>query len=475
MKIEALIEKERSQNPNRHILEILDNVDEEANDPEISNEIKQLRHSITQPKADEKFPRQNKAYRAIVSTIKSWQKKDFHSHISPSLSIQWIIDSVKNHWSLFEENFASHLNDEKYAEWRKKNKTSVTLNVIKALLEGKSDKEIKTMFFRYDDPEDAFDIPMLFSSSNHLDFLIDAIEYASKAYFDDGVCLVGLRLNPCKEYNGVRVDPFVLLKKVDTMLTRIEAEANKKYNRNHRVEFVCSFNQANHPKKKDWMIQTIKEAINRKAKKQTDGVDRIVGIDLSGRESDATKRSSWKELYSLIDYAKQQNVALELVCHGGDRWNICESYDLDLSKHLDYLKDAMRIKNLSRIGHANCLWPNYKFVRISAESTARKLIPNKDKSQGQAIDEILDYLSTHNVAINTLPKPEFYTIQTMKKHPFYYWKKKGIRLCVGIDGTNYIGSTLSEWIAWILLSAPLNEEVERTGITVSEMQDIVCM
>ena len=135
----------------------------------------------------------------------------------------------------------------------------------------------------------------------------------------------------------------------------------------------------------------------------------------------------------------------------------------------------MRINNLSRIGHANCLWPNYKIVRISTESTARKLIPNKDKNQRQTIDEILDYLSNHNIAINTLPKPEFYTIQTMKKHPFYYWKKKGVRLCVGIDGTTYIGSTISEWITWLLLIAPQDECKERSTLTVAEMQKISCL
>ena len=82
VKIAGLIEQEISQNPHRHILEILDSVAQSAHNAEISNEIKQLHHSIAQPKENERFPRQNKAYRAIVSTVKSWQKKDFHKNLS---------------------------------------------------------------------------------------------------------------------------------------------------------------------------------------------------------------------------------------------------------------------------------------------------------------------------------------------------------------------------------------------------------
>ena len=473
--ISTLLHHEIKTNPDRHIFAILQTISNKQNG-EIAKEVAKLIQTIKYPKDNEQFPRRNKAYRAILSTVRSWAKQDYHSHVSPSLSVQWVIDSVKNNWHQFEKKFKELIEKIEFSEWREKKKYSVTLKTIQAFLQKKTNQEIKKIFSYYNDPEDAFDIPMLFSASNQVDFLLDAISYVSQNYFNDGVRLVGLQFNPCKEYNGVKIDPFMLLEKLDITLKNIETLTNKKYGGNHQVQFICSFNQANHPEKKEWFIKTMEKIIQQKiAGKTFAGVDRIIGIDLSGRETDGTKRSNWKELHSIIEKAKQCNINLKSVCHAGDRWNVDTTYDLDIDKHLKYMKDTILIKNLSEIGHGNLLWPDHKIVRINSKSSLRKLIPDNNKKHKQKTEKILRILKEKNIAINALPKPEFYTIQTMKKHPFYYWKKMGIQLCVGIDGTSYIGSTLSEWITWLLLAAPQQESAQKATLTVAEIQQIVCL
>jgi len=251
---------------------------------------------------------------------------------------------------------------------------------------------------------------------------------------------------------------------MDKAIKREVTCANKIFGGEHRVQFTFSFNQAKHALKKKWFLETMNRVMEQK-RLGDKACARVAGVDLSGPECDASKRSLWKDV---IDF----DVAF--VCHAGDRWNVDESYNFDLDAHLAYVEDALMLDRLSRIGHGNILWPECKAVRPSKDC-AHRVFENVTVAHQKKIKEIVCLVRDKGIGINCLPKTEFRRVARMKQHPFYYWKKEGVRLHVGIDGTCYINGGLSEWIVWLLLAAPEVATGHCAVVTVGEMKKIVCV
>ena len=442
------------------------------NKKRIAADIKRLVDSVTNPKPKQKFLRKNIAYKALVLLVKMWPKKDLHCHVSPSLSAKWVNDVVKKNWDVYRDEFSKRLNDVDWYAWRKKHEKTVTLEAVRAFDLGADQKSIEKIFSTYEDPTTAFDLPINCATYNNLEIFLDAAGYVVKKYFDDGVSLVELRFNPCKEYNGVKLDPLETLDRLDAVVTKKELEARRKYGRDFDVHFVLSFNQANYPKKMGWFVDTIRSIFIRKVTKPKSSVRRVVGFDLSGMECEQTKRSSWKEFHEALDDAKSWGIDHELVVHLGDGWNVDEHFNMNLMAHLDYVSDALSIKNLSRIGHANILSPFYKVARPNVENARRVFKPLNDEEK-KYIKKLVKKVKKKNIIVSCLPKNEFETIIFMKNHPIYYFLKRKIPVAVGIDGTCYTDGLLSDWVSWLLLASPRKNTRMQARLTVEKMWEII--
>jgi adenosine deaminase len=469
LQIVFLLQWETVKNPNRHILTIFDAVKKTVHGNRfLRQEIEKLICTVSRPGITEAFPYENIAYQALVLFIKTWKKKDLHCHVSPSLSARWVIDTIRKHWvKKYKPVFLDRLNGKKWEKWRKKEKNTVTGKLIQAFVDGKKDVDIENIFKLYENPTDAFDVPIKFAAYDNLEFFLDAVKYVVRRYFDDGVRLVELRFNPCKKFHNVSYPPEMVLREVEKVVVDEEDLANRKYGGKHTVRFMFSFNQANYPNKKKIFRDVIEEVIKEPS-------DRVVGVDLSGLESESTYRSSWSDLFDVNDLHKGVGNK-DSVCHVGDRWNVDDSLNDDVDKHLRYVKDALSVKKITRLGHCNILWPDYKVFRPYKDYALRVFDPEVTNKQKEKIQEILNIIKEKNIIVGALPKTEFQTIPIMKKFPFYYWWKEGVSVCVGIDGTSYTRSMLSEWIAWLMLAAPRFEMPSQASITVEQMQKIVCI
>ena len=121
-------------------------------------------------------------------------------------------------------------------------------------MDGDSDEKIKDVFNSCKDRTDAFDIPIKFASSGNFEVFLDAVSYVLRRYFDDGVRVVELRFNPCKEFNGVWIDPAVTIERLHEISIKEERRAKKIYGEDHAVKFMFSFNQANYSDRKDCFV-----------------------------------------------------------------------------------------------------------------------------------------------------------------------------------------------------------------------------
>ena len=480
LQIVFLLQWESVKNPNRHILTIFDSIKKTVyGNRFLRMEIEKLIRVVSRPSVTEAFPYENIAYQALVLFIKTWKKKDLHCHISPSLSAHWVIEKIRKNWGKYKQVFLDRLNSKKWKAWREQEKNTVTGKVIQAFVDGKKDNYIESIFKIYENPTDAFDIPIKFAAYDNLEFFLDAVRYVVRRYFDDGVRLVELRFNPCKKFHNVSYPPELVLKEVEKVVVREEVLANQKYGGKHTTRFMFSFNQANYANKKDIFRDVILKTGG--TKKGISFFDRVAGVDLSGQESEKTLRSKWSDLFDVINTPADEIIphksygALDAVCHVGDRWNVDSVLNDDIDKHLKYVKDALSITKITRFGHCNILWPDYKVFRPYKDYSLRLLDPEVTNNQKEKIYEILQIIKDKNITIGALPKTEFQTIPIMKKFPFYYWWKEGVSVCVGIDGTSYTRSTLSEWIAWLLLAAPRCDTKCQASITVLQMKKIVCV
>jgi adenosine deaminase len=473
LQIVFLLQWETIRNPNRHILTMFDEIKKIVRgNTFLRTEIEKLICSVCRPTVMEPFPYENIAYQSLVLFIKTWRKRDLHCHVSPSLSASWVIDTVRKNWETYKQVFFDRIRSRKWQQWRDQEKNTVTGKVIKAFVDGKKDNEIERMFMLYENPTDAFDIPIKFAAYNNLDFFLDAVRYVVRRYFDDGVRLVELRFNPCKKFHNISYPASHVLQKVSEVVNQEEFLANQRYGGEHHTKFMLSFNQANYANKKDIFRETIKKSMA--LAKSGACSSRMVGVDLSGPESEKTRRSLWSDLFDVQPVYKSGG-EYEAVSHVGDRWNVDDAFNDNIDKHLEYVEDALSIKKIKRLGHCNILWPDYCVVRPYKDCALRVFDPDITKRQKDKIQEILKIIKQRAITISALPKTELQTIPVMKKFPFYYWWKEGVSVCVGIDGTSYTRSMLSEWITWLLLAAPRYETDYQASITVAQMKKIVCI
>jgi adenosine deaminase len=469
MMLFSMFQIELAQNSDRHILEICESVSKNLKySRNLKREVDELIQSITRPGEDSEFPYDNIAYQALIFLVKTWPKKDMHCHVSPSLSTKWVIEKVRSDWNNYKDEFRKQVD-------KKSLKSSVTFHAIKAFLDCKSDEEIEKIFQTYENCTDAFDIPITFARSKNLEIFLDAVRYVARRYFDDGVRFAELHFNPCKEFQGKQYDPFFVMEKMDKVLSEEEKRANNLYGGSHRVHFMFSFNQANYSKKKIRFLSMVKRIYYFRGINKSPFMSRISGVDLSGRESNATRRSLWQDF---LNSASQictvpRCSSFKITSHVGDRWNVDEEYNWDLDKHLDYVLDALSVANLSRIGHGNILWLDYKIIRPCSNLSMRIFDPSITDKQRKKIEEIIVMIKEKRITIASLPKSEFRNIKIMKSSPFYYWIKRGVSVCVGVDGRSYAQTTLSEWIAWLMLASPRYDTDLKSKITVDQMQKIV--
>jgi adenosine deaminase len=459
------IHNETRANSHRHILDILKLL--MGRFP--GKGIGRLIAAIEDPSSQDVFPYDNFAYQALILLVRSWDKKDFHCHVSPSLSVQWVVDTVGRNRGLYEEEFRKRLYDDEYADWRRENAGTVTLEAIRAFYKEKDGKEIRYIFRKYENPTDAFDIPILCYPPTYpydnLKIFIDAVRYVVRHYFSDGVRCVQLRFNPCKKFNGHIIPIQETLQQMYDAVVDEEYKASRKFGGKHRTEFMFCFNQSRYLDREDQFVKAVTKAFDYGDSEPY--YERICGIDFSGPESSETRREGWKHLRNLA-YKK----GINLVFHGGDRWNLTDIFNEDVKQHLEYTKIAVETLGCEgRLGHGNVLIPWGYWQRAEAGCAERRFIDTDNYRSD--VESILELMVEKEITLECLPQVEFRFIENMKQHPFYYWLKKGMKLDIGIDGTCYIPGALSVWVARLMLCSPREETEEGGVLTVSKMKEIV--
>ena len=460
------IHKEIKKGSARHILNILEEVCKKFR-RQTAAEISQLIASIDYPNPNQKFLYDNIAYQALILLIRTWPKKDYHCHVSPSLSVDWVIKQVRANWSTYAKEFDRRFRD---SGWMRANKGTVTLEAMKAFCSKGSAEEkkgrVERAYRRYANPTDAFDLPMCYSQGKAEDILeifIDGVKCAVWNYFDDGVRCIQIRFNPCKSFHGVQIPIEDTLCKMHELLEHEERAANKLYGGQHRVQFMLCFNQSRYTESQ----KIFTEEVRRVLESYEVYVERICGIDFSGPEMPETARGGWKDLRE-IAIAKE----IRFVTHVGDRWNLTEVFNEDVFAHLDYTEAAMQLDGMECVGHGNVLNPWGIWMRRDLDC-AERYFDDKRSDHRKRVDSILETMAREEITIECLPKVEFGFIDVMKRHPFYYWLSKGVPLDIGIDGTCYIPASFSEWIAWLVLGSPREATRELAVLTVSEIRKIV--
>lgn len=457
-------------NPDRHITDIFEDIKQEFDsESKTCIDIRELLSRLKDPREMQQFPYDNIAYQSLILLIRSWPKKDCHCHISPSLSVQWVINTIRKHLDAdYKETFHEYINGASWKNWREKWKDTVTFEVIKIFDSGQpTDHEIKKLFFQYKNPTDAFDIPILFTKGDSAKIFVEAVRSVIKTYFSDGVCYLELRFNPCKEFKGEKIDVLGMLERLYVVFKEEEARVLRESGIEHKVNLVCSLNIFNYADKKDWLVECMSKIVNKKIENNNTGaVSRVVGIDFSGQENEDSMRSSWSDIQEIVKRANNNGIEFKFVCHAGDRWNLSDDYNLYLDNHLKFLEDAVNIEGVSAIGHGNVLSPLYKTFRPEDSNLKRTFCNGVTVAQKQKIDEIIDLIIKKNIILEALPQAEFKCIKNIENHySFSYWKEKGVKLQLGLDGTIYMPGGLSEWISWLLLTT--------SNFTVSEAKEMV--
>jgi len=509
----GMLKEEIEEDPNRHICAILEQVSENLEDEEgpeaarLNSEIYALLDRIDDardkgPYLDESekdneellFPFANIAYRALVEVVRSWPKRDLHTHISNSISeesiLQGLIRKQKEGDTAFIVRVKAWLEQDKDTSEAKD-------KMYKLLFDESGDAKdfskikVEEMLAVFDDihlrgVRDLRDICIENMPPDEAEeYFLDIFENVIRENFTDGVREVELRFNPFKKFLFMRKDgkgyepienwEYIIdtfLRKLDNRLRVIEKKADEKYgvaSGKHRVLFVFSIGRdklENEKFEKDkWHKRfNILENIKGRFGFSAYYGERLTGIDIAGIEpfddfkglDEQALAKGIKEKYHLEEMAgildRLGIAGYMITTHLGCRYG-AKPRD-DVKGHAAFVKAHLDAWGgvLDRVGHGKI----FTTENVRIEQDGGRTVVWDEYDRGKARD-LVKFLKERNIAIESCPqKHESYSIyRLIYDLPNTFWIQNNVPVVYGTDGF-YLsdGITLSQWIVRLMLTFP---------------------
>ena len=406
-----------SQNPQLELKEIIASMSSESSEIANLNTLLNTNCSLAEL-------RHNLAFKALLLTIRSWQKTNWHVHFSDHIDGQYVLSQIRP-------------------------------GIVYPFDFRRSILHIKDDWIR-----------------NENDFT-EAFLYVITQIHEDGITEANIRFNPYKSF--LAEDHLTRLQRMGPFLDRlskaVKAECEKlscQSNRPLSIGFIASLDRRKYSRNGPEVLFDIIKQVSSLHKLQKAPL--LKGIDVCGAElmswetNETTVTESGNTLFQVMNEATA--AGLHLVSHLGDLKHMNKRL---IPRYLDNPNDVVglllhnlyryivHVPEMSGIGHGTILSD----------------LPFLSEENKTFRDEILSYIRAHrqSLVIERCYYDDAETLEDIRtKSPIYFWKQQNIPFVFGNDGvihtsghyepgkaSNYEAVSFSQWILLAMLAAPRNE------------------